>query len=189
MTSHLKISILTFTLLYSSGCSVAKSNLNIARNDTTEIFKNLIDSSFYSHRLSDFSYLKRNNPFGDTIIIMFDSILVGHLPTNGKFKLLSQDQICTISSQYQNDTTLFCSLFQFAQFKKIHKNLFEVSFQNQCLTSLYNLDGTERFNKKLYKKAQTSKCNYGFISGGGIGLTFYKQNDTLKGDIQMLSID
>ena len=66
----LSIIILTLTFLVDTGCSVDNTNLKVAKNDTTEVLRILIDSAFYHERLPDFSALTRNNPFGDTIILV-----------------------------------------------------------------------------------------------------------------------
>jgi hypothetical protein len=178
----LSIIILTLTFLVDTGCSVDNTNLKVAKNDTTEVLKILIDSAFYHERLPDFSALTRNNPFGDTIIFKFDSILVGHLPTNAKFKLLTQDQICSLATQHYNDTTYFCNFLILNSFKKVDTT-YEVSLQNQCVMPLFGKNGKPRFDNDFMKRHNYSTCMFGMMCGGGMGMVFIKQADTLKAKI------
>ena len=186
--SILVIVILTFIALYDTGCGLDKSVATESKNDTTQILKTLIDSAFYRQRLPDFSSLKRNNPFGDSIIFKFDSDLIGHLPTDQKFKILTEDQICLLATQHYNDTTLFCNFLALNNFKKTDST-FKVSLRNECITPLFDKKGNPRFGKDFYKDRLTYKCLFGFLCGGGIHMTFNKQGDTLKGHISGFSSD
>jgi len=112
MTSRAILSSLTFAILFYSSCGIDKTILNVARNDTTQIFSTLIDSAFYKQRLPNFNSLQKNNPFGDTIIFKFDSILIGHLPESFKFKILTNQQICSLATQHQNEKTYFCNFLE-----------------------------------------------------------------------------
>jgi hypothetical protein len=175
--------ILTFIILLDTGCGVEKANLKVATNDTTQVFKFLIDSAFYRYRLPDISRLQRNNPFGDTIIFKFDNILVGHLPSDLKFKFLTQDEICSLATQYYNDTTYFCNFLELNSFKKVD-TIYEVSLQNQCVMPLYDKNGNPKFDKDFYKDIGKYKCMFGMMCDGGMGMTFIKQSDTLKAKIE-----
>ena len=182
MTSRFIIGILTLTLFFDTGCGVDKANLKVLTNDTTKIFKFLIDSSFYHHRLPDLSALTHSNPFGDTIIFKFDSILVGHLPSDFKYKFLTQDEICSLATQHFNDTTYFCNFLELNSFKKVDTT-YEVSLQNQCVMPLYDKSGKPKFDKGFYKDRGRYKCMFGMMCGGGMAMTFIKQADTLKAKI------
>ena len=63
MTSRFIISILTFIFLFDTGCGVDKTNLKIATNDTTQVFKFIFDSIFYKQRLPEFNNLIHNEHF------------------------------------------------------------------------------------------------------------------------------
>ena len=182
MTIRSIFSILTITLLLNTGCDVDKTSLKVATNDTTQVFKFVIDSAFYRQRLPDFNSLQSNNPFGDTIIFKFDSILVGHLPRDLKYKFLTQDEICSLATQHYNDTTYFCNFLELNSFKKVD-TVYEVSLQNQCVMPLYDKNGNPKFDKDFYKDREKYKCMFGMMCGGGIGMTIIKQADTLKAKI------
>jgi len=186
--SALLIVALALTLLYGTSCGIDRSSVTHSKNDTAQILKILIDSAFYRQRLPDFGRLKRNNPFGDSIIFKFDSNLNGHLPTGQKFKFLTEDQICLLATQYYNDTTFFCNFLELNNFKK-SDSTFEVSLRSECITPLFDKNGNPRFAKDFYKDRVTYKCLFGFLCGGGIHMTFNKQADTLKGIINGFSSD
>ena len=182
MTPRSIISILTFILLLGTGCDVDRTNFEVAVNDTTQVLKFVIDSAFYRQRLPDFSRLQRNNPFGDTIIFKFDSVLVGHLPSDLKYIFLTQDEICSLATQHYNDTTYFCNFLELNSFKKIDTT-YEISLQNQCVMPLYDKNGNPKFDKDFYKNRENYKCMFGMMCGGGMAMTFIKQADTLKAKI------
>jgi hypothetical protein len=182
MTARFTIIILTFILLCDTGCGVDKSNLKVATNDTTQVLKFVIDSAFYHRRLPDFSALTKNNPFGDTIIFKFDSILVGHLPSDLKYKLLTQDEICFLATQYSNDTTDFCNFLELSSFKKVDTT-YEISLQNQCVIPLYDKKGIPKFDKVFNQRHNSSKCLFGYLCGGGMTMTCIKQDGKLKAKI------
>ena len=173
---------MAFALLFDTGCGVNKTNLKVAANDTTQVLRFVIDSAFYHHRLPDLSALTRNNPFGDTVIFKFDSILVGHLPSELKYKLLTQDEICSLATQHHNDTTNFCNFLQLQHFKKVDTT-YEVILKNQCVMPLYDKNGKPKFDKAFYKDRGNYKCIFGMLCGGGMSMTFIKQADTLKATI------
>ncbi|MFL9483158.1 hypothetical protein ACI6Q2_10315 [Chitinophagaceae bacterium LWZ2-11] len=182
MIRFILIVILGIVSIASTSCKTGKRNLNITKNDTTEIFKILIDSAFYRQRIPDYSALKHNNPFGDSIIIRFDSIFIRHLPTDQKFKILTQDQICSLATQCDNDSIHFCNFLEITSFKKID-TAYEISLQNQCVMPLYDKSGKPRYPKDFYKNISHFNCMFGMLCGGGIGMIFTKHADTLKGRI------
>ena len=182
MTPRSILSILIFALLFDTGCGANKTNLKVATNDTTQILRFVIDSAFYHQRLPDFSALTHNNPFGDTIIFKFDSILVGHLPSDLKYKFLTQDQICSLATQHDNDTTHFCNFLELSSFKKVDTT-YEVSLQNQCVMPLYGKKGKALFDKDFNQRHNNYRCLFGYLCGGGMGMTFIKQADTLKAKV------
>lgn len=176
------ILVLAITLFIDIGCHTDSTNSTVTKNDTTEVFKTLLDSAFYRKRLPDLSSLKRNNPFGDTIIFKFNSILIGHLPLGFKFKMLTQDDICTLATQYYNDTTYFCNFLELNSFKMVDTT-YEVNLQNRCVVPLFDKNGKRRFDKAFYKNHAAVKCMFGFMCGGGLSMTFTRQADTLHAKI------
>lgn len=182
MTLRPILSILTFSILFYTSCRVDSGDVKVATNDTTQVFKLLIDSAFYRGRLPDFSTLTRHNPFGDTIIIKFDSILVGHLPHDLKYKFLTQDEICSLAIQHYSDSAEFCNFLALNSFKKVDTT-YEVSLQNQCVMPLFDKNGKALFSKDFYQKHNTCRCLFGFLCGGGMAMNFIKQGDTLKAKV------
>jgi hypothetical protein len=178
----LSIIILTLTFWVDTGCNANNVNSKIAKNDTTEVLRILIDSAFYHERLPDFGFLTRNNPFGDTIIFKFDSILVGHLPTNLKYKLLTQDEICSLARLHCYDANHFCTFLKLNSLKK-NDNKYEVYLQNQCVMPLFDKNGKQLFDSAFIQRHNYSKCTFGGLCGGGMSMTFIKQADTIKAKI------
>jgi len=174
---------LTLTLLFDTGCNVDNTNSKIVKNDTTDILKILIDSALYHERLPDFGFLTRNNPFGDTIIFKFDSILVGHLPTNLKYKLLTQDEICSLARLHCYDANHSCSFLKLDSFKKVDST-YKVFLQNQCVMPLFDKNGKQLFDSAFMQRHNYSKCTSGGLCGGGMSMTFVMQVDTVKAKIE-----
>jgi hypothetical protein len=182
MTPPSILCILTFALLLDTGCGVDKTNLKVETNDTTQILRHVIDSAFYHQRLPDFGSLTRNNPLGDTIIFKFDSILIGHLPIDLKYKFLTQDEICSLATKYDTDTTKFCNFLELDYFKKVDTT-YEVILKNECVRPLYDKSGKPKFDKDFYKDRGNYKCMFGMLCGGGMSMTFIKQADTINAKI------
>lgn len=165
-----------------ASCRNDKPNPIVTKNDTTQVLKILIDSAFYRENLPSFSSLYRNNPFGDTIIIKFDPILVGHLPTHLKYKFLTEDEICSLATQHLSDAYEFCTFINLNSFEKVDST-YEINIQNECVMPLFKKNGKPRFDKDFYKNTGTFKCWFGLLCGGGMAMTFIKQADTLKAKI------
>jgi hypothetical protein len=73
----------------------------IPQNDTTRALKMLFDSTVDLPRLVDVDLLYKNNPFGDSLIILKDtSYPASFLPHTHKFKLMSYDEIDTAVSHW-----------------------------------------------------------------------------------------
>ena len=168
MKFRLLITILTCTILFDTGCGVESTDMKVAKNDTTNILKILLDSAFYRQRLPNFSNLKLNNPFGDTIIFKFDSILVGNLPTDLKFKLLTQDQICSLATQSYNNQKSFCNFLELNNFQKTDTT-YKVRMETHCLEVVVDRIGKATCLTEKY-------CN------GGIEMTFFIRADSLKSE-------
>ena len=182
MTLRILLITLTFSLLLGIGCKAEKPDSKVSKNDTTDIIKILIDSAFYRQkRIPDFSRLTKNNPFGDTIIFKFDSVLLGHLPK--QFKVLTQDEICSLATQYYNDTSKFCNFLELNSFKKLDTT-YEISLQNQCVMPLYDRNGKPIFRNDFYKDSVKYKCMFGMLCGGGILMSFKKQGDTFLSKVE-----
>lgn len=73
-------------------------------------------------------------------------------------------------------------LNSYNNFKKVDTT-YEVSLQNQCVMPLYDKKGNPKFDKDFYKDRGNYKCMFGMMCGGGMGMTFIKQADTLKAKI------
>lgn len=147
-------------------------------NDTTAALSILLNKDFLSRHMPGFGGLQRPSPFGDTIIFKTDSIIKAHLPKsiNGfHFKFLTNDQICEQATLYYTDTTYFPDYFQLNRFQK-RDSSYDIALQVTCVMPLYDKNG----KKLLSNDTASYKCMFGMMCGGGIGVTVYKENDTLK---------
>lgn len=174
------IGIVTLAFLFDTACKGDSNQISkTARNDTTEIIRLLLDSSFYRHNLADMDRLYENNPFGDSIIFKVDSTIIEHIPTEYKIKLLTQDQICSLATQLGNDTLPFANFLTLKYFKKADTT-YEIAIQNTCVVPLFDKTGKQTFGFGMTKQNPGMKCMFGFLCGGGINMSFTKQADTLK---------
>ena len=155
-------------LLFSviTNCKTYDTSIKIKTNDTTEVFRLLLNKDFLDRNMPGFGALSRPNPFNDTIIFKSDIFITHHIPEriNGFiFKFLTQDQICNLALLYQTDTIDFPNFFELRRFQKID-TLYDVALQVTCVIPSTDTD---------------NKCYFGMLCGGGLSATVYKQKDTL----------
>lgn len=180
----LTITILIFSFLFNTGCKSVNTRVaKVIKNDTTEIMRILLDSSFYRNNLADISRLYKNNPFGHSIIFKADSIIAGHIPANYKIKLLTQDQICSLATQLSSDSLPFANFLALKYFKKTD-TIYEVALKNTCVVPLFDKTGKQMFGFEMTRQNPAMKCMFGMLCGGGINMSFIKRADTLKPKIE-----
>ena len=161
----------------------------IINNDTTFIFSHIIDTSLYGY-LPDASALTQNSPFGDTILVNIESKifkqdhnLLKYFPktvSHFHFKFLSEKQICSFATSYNNDSTRFPNFLEFNSFERSETS-YSMNIQNICVFPNYDKYGNHRFLKGKQEGMDTLRCVFGFICGGGMSMSFTKQGDSLKG--------
>jgi hypothetical protein len=164
--------------LFTIGCRTNSVNADKPINDTTAALSILLNKDFLSRNMPGFGGLQKQSPYGDTIIFRIDSITTGHLPENINgfhFKFLTTDQICEEAIKHYTDTTYFPDFFKLNSFQK-RDSIYDISLQVTCVIPNYDRNG-----KRLFVNDPTSfKCTFGMLCGGGINVTVYKENGTLK---------
>ena len=187
MTWH-KFSILILSLLFfvNIRCKTANERSPVVYNDTTEILRLLFDSAFINHSFPNENRLTTYNPFGDTIVVRYDSISAGHLPTNYKIKLLSLDEICSIAKEYFKDTSKFWSYVEIESFEKLN-NTYEVNLCNFGIMSVYDKNGKKIIDKKFSRP--NIYCLVGYKCADVIRMKFTKDNDSLKAKVEAIWSD
>ena len=179
--------IFIFASLFSfASCSDNSSLMGPKVNEsyTIKIMRLLIDSAFYRDELPGLSALTKNNLFGDTVIFR-DEIYRGdtnisrYFPKDLKIKFLRQSQICSLATNLRNDSTYFPNFLEIRSFKKVDTT-YEVYLQTTCVMPQFDKNGHHLYNKGKLEGIDTLPCIFGMLCGGGIGMTFTKQGDTLK---------
>lgn len=170
--------VLMLTVLSTISCSTNSTTSMKPMNDTTAALSLLLNNDFLSRHMPGYGGLQRPSPFGDTIIFRTDSIINGHLPEsiNGfHFKFLTTDQICDLATAHYTDTTDFPNFFELNRFQR-RDSTYDIALQVTCVMPMYDRNG-----KKLFANdTSTYKCMFGMLCGGGIGVTVYKEHDTLR---------
>ena len=156
--------IIIFSLILLPRCRNTE-NRKERVNDTTAVLQILLDSAFYNNRLPNSAALKKPYPFADTIIFKFDSLLHKHLPTHLKYKLLTEAELCSVITIYQNNPNGFRYFLELTTFEKTD-TAYHAVLESHCLYS----DNTK------------SKCEYEKYCNGGIGMTFKRRTQKLEGD-------
>lgn len=186
-----KITFAVFLLtLVSCSDSNSLTKTSVPESDTVKIMRLLLDSAFYRHNLPDISALTRNNPFGDTIIFrneiyQGDTNISRYFPKDIKginLKFLSQSQICSLATNLRNDTTYFPNFLELRSFKRVDTT-YEIYLQNTCVIPQFDKDGHSLRTQGKLEGIDTLPCLFGMMCGGGIGITFTKQGDTLQSKI------
>jgi|GEM_PF-2942596 len=152
------------------------------RNDTTEVIRLLIDSTFYRYNLPGINRLTKNSPFRDTIILCKgvykgDTTILKYFSQskNGiKFKLLTYSEICSLATSLETDTTLFPYFLEVRSFENVD-TAYEVYIQSTCVIPRF-----DKYGHRRLAGSEASKCIFGMLCGGGISMIFTKQGDTLK---------
>jgi hypothetical protein len=179
MTFRFQIYLLsTLAILSILSCKTKSPIFTSPTNDTTAALSILLNKDFLGRHMPGYGALQKPSPFGDTIIFKIDSITAEHLPEsiNGfHFKFLTKDQICDLATTNYTDTTYFPNFLQLNRFQK-QDSTYDIALQVTCVLPLYDKSG-----KKLFVSDTTNyKCKFGILCGGGIGVTVYKEHDTLK---------
>ncbi len=157
--------------------------INPALNDTTEVLRILIDSGLIGHHLIDQQYLHRDNPFGDSIIFLYDDLVVNHMPVfdTMKFKFLTEDQICDVATRLSWERKWFPTYLILANFEKAD-TIYRVALESAGVFAWFDKNGKplrDARTGKLYK--DTAKCF--FPGSGGFGMRINMNNDTPKAEV------
>ena len=161
-------------------------------NDTAEVLKVVLDSAINNYFIPDMSFLyKDSSLFGNSIIVQFDDSLTKHLKAfkNLKFKILTRNEICKLATKAENDSIDFPNFLVIEDFLSV-PNSFHIRIQNTCVMPLLKPDSSLRFKKhpngSFYKKeyADSVKCEFGFLCGGGFGIQVWKLNGNFRGKVE-----
>lgn len=164
-----------------SGCSRPKTNLVISRNDTSEVIRLLLDSTLYLPRLMDMSLLFKNNPFGDSVIVVRDSIIVNHAPKGINFIFLTQDEICALAERYKNETSSFANYLKL-DYHEENDSVFEASIANFQIERIYYDNIQESKNQRTANNLRTFTCLDQL--GSEIYMSFTKRNNTITSRVE-----
>ena len=179
MTVRFLTYLFAVTIFFLSGCTTKSLNLKTSDSDTTKALNLLLEKDFLARNMPGYGGLQKPNPFGDTIIFLKDSIVSHYLKnnTNGfHFKFLTQAEICEQAIFYNSDTTGFPNFFELKRFQKLDST-YDIALKVTCVLPLYGKDGKKILDIGTFKN---NRCIFGMMCGGGIGVTVYKNNDTLK---------
>ena len=176
--------------LFSCGDNTSLIKADVPESDTLKIIRLLLDSAFYRQNLTSISDLTRNGPFGDTVIFrneiyQGDTNISRYFPKDMRginLKFLSQSQICSLAITFRNDTAQFPDFLELRSFKKVD-TIYEVSLRSTCVIPQFDKEGHHLYKKGKHEGIDTLPCIFGMMCGGGIGMTFTKQGDTLQSKI------
>lgn len=161
------------------------------RNDTAEVFRILMDSAFISHYLPDRGFLFYNNPFGDSIILQFDSLFLKKIPIHDslKFKILTKNEICELATKNYDvkKASSFPNFIKIIKFVKTSSG-YEIALQNTCVFPNY-INGERYINPMTNEKSDTADCSFGFLCGGTIELSVQKTKDGFDARITARILD
>jgi hypothetical protein len=100
----------TLLILFIASCNIKQSGPEAnATNDTIEVLIRTFDTLINYNRLPDKSFLLSPEAFGDTIIVVKDSLTEKYLSQikNVKLKLLSLNEICEMEYLFNRTNRLF----------------------------------------------------------------------------------
>jgi hypothetical protein len=155
-------------------------------SDTVRMMKILLDSAFYRSNLPDYSELRENSPFGDSIIVVKEinrcdtevSKYFGTDLQNSKLKFLLRKEICSLATKFNHDSTYFPNFIEVINFLKTDTG-YEVYLRNDCVIPQFDKFGRRRDKKTGDKRGDSLSCIFGLLCGGGISMSFTKRGDTI----------
>lgn len=178
--------------LFSIMTSCINSNKDLQKNDelkndTLEVFRILFDSTIVGHS-KRFDDLYRNNPFGDSVILAFDSIYLNYKPSHDslKFKILTENEICDWATKLNDQDKSFPYFIWIRHFSKTQDG-YGIDMRITCVHS--NNKHGEKSIDPITGLLYTSKCQFGFMCGGSIQMEFIKTKEGLRGKIIGFQID
>jgi hypothetical protein len=179
-----KTSILLLIVIVIAGIGCKQSRISRApsKNDTSEIFRLLIDSGLQKKSFANFDKLKTYSPFGDSIVLTVDSTLLKYLPKSFTGKVLSLDSICLVAKANFQDTSKFWSFLRIQDFSKFD-GFYEVNLVNFGVMSLYDRHGKRVFKDGVYKKFPKIDCIIGYKCSDVMRMQFIKEGDSLAAKI------
>jgi len=143
-------------------------NTNERVSDTTAVLQMLLDSALLNNRLPNSAELKKPYPFGDTIIFKYDTLLNKHLPVNLKYKLLTESELCSLTTIYRHTPNGFHYFLELKNFQKSDTS-YHAALELHC----------------LYGDSTISECEYQKYCNGGIGMTVKKRARKLEAEAPM----
>jgi hypothetical protein len=157
-------------------------------NDTLEVFRILFDSTLVGH-LEENSDLFRNNPFGDSIIVLFDSLFLKTSPCHDslKFKILSETEICNLATKCSDQDKLCPEFLNLRLFQKTSAG-YEIDLRITCVGSNYR-NGKRFINPITGELSDSCKCHFGYMCGRSIQMTFEKTKERLSVSKVGITID
>jgi hypothetical protein len=149
-------------------------------NDTIEVFHILFDSTLVGYDSSNGESF-RNNPYGDSIIIQFDSLFLKRIPSHDslKFKILTEDEICDWATKFNEENKLFPNFLVLKHFYPTTTG-YEVSLGITCVHSNYK-NGKRETDPRTGGLSDTSKCHIGYLCGRSFQMSFERTAKGLKG--------
>jgi hypothetical protein len=189
VSNFISYSLLILTIIANLSCrtnpsvSISQDKDDALKNDTAEVLSLMLNKDFLGRNMLGYGGLGKPSPFGDTIIFKSDSIITRYLPENINgfhFKFLTQDQICQLASFYHTDTTYFPDFFELKRFQK-RDSIYDIALQVSCVMPLYDKNGNRIFKSDAFNDDYKNyKCIFGVLCGGGMSVTAFRVNDTLR---------
>jgi hypothetical protein len=183
------------TAIISGGCTNSTLRSPARKNDTLEVMRLLFDSTLSSRYLPDFSALRRNSPFADSILMLRavdqDTDIRKYFLEDLKdikLKFISRDEVCSLATAFRSDTTEFPFFLQITAFRKTDTG-YEVYLKNSCAIPKFDKYGNRRMRKLKGDRLDSIPCMFGFLCGGGVSMVFKKAKDSLVARIDGILSD
>lgn len=160
-----------------SGCEPELPRTVPVLNDTTAALSLLLNEKLLAENMPDFGALRMPGPLGDTIIFKTDSVIIRYLPdslTGFHFKFLTEDEICNLATIYYADTIRFPNFLQLSRFEKRDRS-YDISLQVTCVIPAHAIA-----RRKGFTHRKGAPCIFGMLCGGGMGVTVFREHNTLK---------
>ena len=176
---------LAITLLAITGCTHDPApSPHFREDDTSKVLHLLIDSALENRPrdIPDRSDLTKNSPYKDSILFLADSIFMPYLAENSfpvKFKFLTEKELCSQATQFNHDNIYYPGFLSITHFEKTDSG-YSVFLKNNCVIPQFDKHG----HPVGFSRADTLKCIFNFLCGGGMSMTFKKQHDTMRGIIK-----
>lgn len=151
-------------------------------NDTTEVLRMLLDSALNKKKIVDYKYLFRDSIFGDSAVMLYDSVLFSYLPKvkGVNLKIMTEDEICTYATAYEADLkNWFPMVLQLRHFAKTDSG-YMADLNNIGVLPVVDGKGKPYFNPNTAKPYKGDEsCLTQAMTGGSYSIEVFKKNDSL----------